>query len=85
MTAFSGERDAKMCADLFELGNIQSTIMAVGGHSLDATTPMFDQPQFLKYSTKDAVAEFGDALSDVLNREAERKQTRVLNLQPIVK
>ena len=74
-----------MRADLFELRGIQSTIMAGGGHSLDATAPMFDQPQFLKYPANDAVAEFGDALSDVLNREAERKQTRVLNLQPIVK
>jgi hypothetical protein len=59
--------------------------MAGGGHSLDTTAPMLDQPQFLKYSTDDAVAELGNAFLDVFNSETEGKQARVLNLEAIVK
>ena len=74
-----------MCTDLLKLRSVQSTIMAGGGHSLDTTAPMLDQSQFLKNSTDDAVAEFGDAFLDVFNRETEGEQARVFNLQAIVK
>ena len=74
-----------MCADLFKPRSVQSTIVASGGHSLDATAPVFDQAQLLKYSTEDPVAEFGNTFLDILNREPKREQTRVVNLQTIVK
>jgi len=41
---------------------IQPALPARRGHSLDTTPPVFDQPQLLKYSTQDAVAEFENAL-----------------------
>src|ERR1017187_8972970 len=59
--------------------------MASGGHSVDPTSPVLDQSQFLKYPADDAVAEFGDAFLDVFNSEAEGEQTRVFDLQAIVK
>ena len=85
VTAYGGERHSKMCSDLFKQWSVQSAIMASGGHSLDATTPMLDQPQFLKYSADDAVAEFGNSFLDIFNSEAEGEQAGVFNLQAIVK
>ena len=56
-----------MCPDLFKLRSIQPAIPAGSGHPLDTTPPVFDQAQFLKYSTQDAVAQFRNALLDVFD------------------
>src|SRR6266851_760513 len=46
---------------------------------------MFDQPEFLKHTAEDAVAELGNALLNVIDRETEREQSRVFDLEAIVK
>src|SRR5580704_15655633 len=74
-----------MRPDFFKRWRIQSAIAASRDHSLDTTAPLLDQLQFLKYSTDDAVAKFGNPFLDVFNSEAEGKQARVLNFQAIVK
>lgn len=82
--AYCGERHSKMRADLFELRNCQSMIVASGDHSLDATTPMLDQSQLLKYPANDAVAEFGNSFLDIFDSQPERQQAGILNLQAVV-
>ncbi len=59
--------------------------MTCGSHSLDTTPPVFNQPQFLKYPTEDAVAEFRNALLDVFDGQSEGEQAGVLYFKPVVK
>jgi len=46
---------------------------------------VFNQPQFLKYPTEDAVAEFRNALLDVFDGQSEGEQAGVLYFKPVVK
>ena len=68
-----------------QIGSIQSAITARRRHALDTTASVLDQPKFLEYSAEDAVAEFKNTLLDVFNCESERKQTRIFDLQAIIK
>ena len=74
-----------MCADFFELWSVQSAIEARRGHSLNTGAPMLSQSQFLKDSTQDAVAKFGNTFLDVVNGKPEREQAGVFNFQAVVK
>jgi hypothetical protein len=74
-----------MRPNLFQFGSIQSAITTRGCHALDTASPMFDKPEFLKYSANNAIAEFGDAFADVFDCEPEREQAGVFDLQAIIK
>jgi hypothetical protein len=46
---------------------------------------VFDQAELLKYTADEAIAKFGNAFPDILNRKPEGEQARIFNLQAIVK
>ena len=59
-------------------------ILTGSDHTLDATTPVFDQSQFLEYPADHAVAQFGDAFLDVVNGKSKGQQARIFDLKTIV-
>jgi hypothetical protein len=73
-----------MCANLLQNRGWQSCLLASGSHALYSATPLFDETEFVKHAPDHPVPEFRHALSDVVNRQAQWKQTRVFDLDAVI-
>ena len=73
-----------MRTDFFELGGIQAGVLAGRGHPLNSTAPLLDQVEFVEHAPNHPVPQLGDTLPDVLNRQAERQETGILDLDAVV-
>ena len=51
----------------------------------NATAPFLDQLQFAKHAGEDGISDLGDALLDVLDRQAGEEESRAFDLDPVVK
>src|ERR1035438_4459305 len=81
----AGNGHAKMHPDFFQSGSLQASLLASSGHPLNPAAPLLDQMEFVEDAPNHAIAQLGDALHDVLNRQAERQKTGILDLDPVIK
>src|SRR5262245_43314470 len=71
-------------ADFLEVGRRESCLAACARHPLNAASPFLNHPEFLEDSPNDPVAESRYTLPQILHRQAEWKQTRILDFQSII-
>src|SRR5690606_30595322 len=63
----------------------QPSLSASAHHALHATAPLLDKSKRVEHSPDHSIAKLRDTLLQVFNRQPERQQTRIFDLDPIVK
>lgn len=81
--ALATEGDAEAAADFLQFRLGQPGGAARGGHALDATAPLLDESQFVKDAADNAVAELGDAASDVLHGQSGWQVAGIFDLDAV--
>ena len=76
--------DAQPQPNLLPYGGSETGFAARCDHALDTAAPLLDQSEFMKYPADGPVAELGDALGQIVERQPEREQAGILYLDPIV-
>ena len=78
------ERHAEARADFLQRGALKPGFAARRGHALDAAAPLLDQAERVEDAADHAVAQLGNPARQVVDRQAEGQETRVLDLEPVV-
>jgi len=73
-----------VCADLLENRSGQARLAARNGHALNAAAPLLDEAEFMKNTPNHAVPEFGHTLLNVLDRQPERQNSRILDFNAVI-
>ena len=79
-----GDRDPEACRQFFEDRRREPGLAAGGGHALDAAAPLLDQAERVEDAADHPVAQLRDAARQILEREAEGQEARVLDLEAVV-
>lgn len=73
-----------MDADFFQFRNVQSGLLASRRHPLNPTAPLLNQAEFVKNPPDHAIPQHGNALPDVLYRQAKRQEPGIFDLDPVI-
>lgn len=80
-----GHRYPKVRPDLLEFGGGKTALATGVGHPLDSATPLLDKAQFLENPSDHPIAKLRNPLRDVLDGQAERQKSRILDFKAVVK
>jgi hypothetical protein len=76
---------SKSRADFFEQRWAEPGVTTGGRHPLNGASPLLDEPEGIEDVTDHAVAQFGDASRQVLQRQTEGKEPGILDLDAVIK
>ena len=79
----NGEADAP--GEFFDLGLWEVFLFGDAEDAGNATAPFLDQLQFAKHAGDDGISDLGDALLNVLDRQAGEEEARAFDLDSVVK
>jgi hypothetical protein len=74
-----------MNPDFFQFRNVQAGLLASRSHPLDSTAPLFNQAEFVEDPPDHTVPQLGNALPDILDRQAKRQEPGIFDLDPVIK
>lgn len=78
------ESDSEVSSDFLEKRRCKPGLFTTAYHALNSTSPLLDETEITEYTANNPVAKFRYTMPDIIDRQAEQEQPRILHLQAII-